>query len=169
MSLATLLFLIIGALGIVIAAVALLGGELLDFGDGFFSTEVIAAMVGGFGFGAAAANELLGDDAGMAVVLSLGIVIAIPMSLLAWLAVSRMRNMRTDATPTRADLVGTKGVVVTPIPVGGYGEVRVRIGGQPVKLNARADRPIGLGAQVTVVEATSDTSVIVQQTAPLTS
>ena len=70
--------------------------------------------------------------------------------------------MRTDATPTRDDLVGALGVVVTPIPASGYGEVRVRLGGQPVKLNARADQPVPLGAQVFVVEAPSDTSVIVE-------
>jgi membrane protein implicated in regulation of membrane protease activity len=167
-STATLIFLIIGTLGIVIAATAILGGDLLDLTDGFVSTELLAGLLGGFGFGAAIANELIGDDTGMAVVLALGVIAAVPVSLLSWLIVNRLGNMRTDATPTRADLVGTRGVVVTPIPAGGYGEVRVRIGGQPVKLNARADRPLGLGAQVKVVEATSDTSVIVQQTAPLT-
>jgi membrane-bound ClpP family serine protease len=162
-STATLLFLCIGALGILIAAVAILGAEFLDFGDGLFSTEVVAAMVGGFGFGAAAANELLGDDAATATVLALGVVISLPITLLAWLLTSRVRNMRTDATPTRADLVGTTGIVVTPVPLGGYGEVRVRIGGQPVKLNARAELPVALGAKVVVLEAPSDTSVIVKE------
>jgi hypothetical protein len=53
-------------------------------------------------------------------------------------------------------------VVVTPIPNAGYGEVRVRVGGQPVKLNARAERPIALGAQIFVVEALTETSVLVE-------
>jgi membrane protein implicated in regulation of membrane protease activity len=75
--------------------------------------------------------------------------------------------MRTDATPTRADLVGRLGVVVTPINPGGYGEVRVSLGGQPVKLNARSDQHVPLGARVFVVEAISDTSVIVEQTPAL--
>ena len=76
-------------------------------------------------------------------------------------------RMRTDATPTRSDLVGRLGVIVTPIPVQGYGEVRISIGGQPVKLNARADRPVALGAKVFVIEAPTDTSVVVEETSPV--
>ncbi|GAA1636016.1 hypothetical protein GCM10009679_46510 [Saccharothrix algeriensis] len=160
---ATLIFLIIGALGVLIAAVAVLGGDLLDMGDGFVSTELVAGLVGGFGFSAAVLNELFGEDIGLAVVLALGVITAIPLGLLSGLLVDRMSNMRTDATPTRADLVGTRGVVVTPIPAGGFGEVRVRIGGQPVKLSARAERPVPLGTKVAVITAVSDTSVIVQE------
>jgi membrane protein implicated in regulation of membrane protease activity len=78
------------------------------------------------------------------------------------------RNMRTDATPTRQHLVGSLGVVVTPIPATGYGEVRVRIGGQPVKLNARAAKSMPIGAQVFVIEAPSDTSVVVEETPAIT-
>jgi len=57
--------------------------------------------------------------------------------------------------------------VVTPIPAQGYGEVRISLGGQPVKLNARAEEPIALGAKVFVIEAPSDTSVVVEQTPPI--
>jgi hypothetical protein len=76
-------------------------------------------------------------------------------------------RMRTDATPTRADLIGRMGVIVTADPVQGYGEVRVSIGGQPVKLNARSDKPVALGARVFVIEAPSDTSVVVEETSPV--
>lgn len=162
MSTATLLFLTIGALGIIIAAVALLGGDVLDLGDGFVSTEVLAAVIGGFGFGAAVASELLGTSARMAAVLVVGVLTAALASCTAWLAVSRLRRLRTDATPTRTELMGSNGVVVTPIPVGGYGEVRVRIGGQPVKLDARSARPLALGEKVVVIEAPTETSVIVR-------
>jgi membrane protein implicated in regulation of membrane protease activity len=108
-------------------------------------------------------NELTGDALGIAAVVFIAIVAAIPLAILASYLVKRMSNMRTDATPTRADLVGTRGVVVTPIPAGGFGEVRVRIGGQPVKLSARAERPVPLGTKVVVTSAVSDTSVIVQE------
>ena len=70
-----------------------------------------------------------------------GVLAAVPTGWLASRLARAARNMRTDATPTRADLVGALGVVVTPIPADGYGEVRIRLGGQPVKLNARADQP----------------------------
>ncbi|MDI1461675.1 hypothetical protein QEZ54_11890 [Catellatospora sp. KI3] len=163
MGIATLIFLVIGAVGIVLAAVAILGGDLLDLGDGFVSTELVASFVGGFGFAAAILNELVGGDVGLVAVLALGLVAAIPLAVLTGLLANRLGDMPTDATPTRADLVGSRGVVVTPVPAGGYGEVRVRIGGQPVKLGARADQPVPLGMKVLVVEALSDTSVYVRE------
>jgi len=170
---ATLVFLIIGGLGVAVLATGLLGGEVLHVGDtgaaGPVSLEVIAGLAGAFGFAAAIANELLGAGsptltAGAA---AIGTLAALPA---AWLTIrlSRAaRDMPTDATPTREDLVGSLGVVITPIHPGGYGEVRIRIGGQPVKLSARADRAIPLGAAVFVVEAPSDTSVVVEPTPPI--
>jgi membrane protein implicated in regulation of membrane protease activity len=95
-----------------------------------------------------------------------GLVAALPAAYLAVRLSRWARDIHTDATPTRADLVGSLGVVVTPIPHRGYGEVRVRVAGLPVKLNARADRPLPLGTEVFVIEAPSDTSVVVEPTVP---
>jgi membrane protein implicated in regulation of membrane protease activity len=72
------------------------------------------------------------------------------------------RSIPTDPTPGRADLVGAIGVVVTPISSLGYGEVCVRVAGQPVKLTARAEHPLPLGAEIFVIEATSHASVVVE-------
>ena len=173
MSGGTLTFLVIGGLGIALLAAALLGAEVLHFGhpdvDGPWSLEVIAGCAGAFGFGGAIVYELLGARTpGTALAAAAaGAVAAVPTGYLALRIARLARNMRTDATPARSHLIGTLGVVVTPIPSQGYGEVRVRLGGQPVKVNARADRPIPLGAHVFVVEAPSDTSVVVEETAPL--
>ncbi|MEQ4300591.1 hypothetical protein ABNF97_04230 [Plantactinospora sp. B6F1] len=168
MAAGTLVFLIIGGSGVAVLALALLGTELVHIGnpdvDGPISLEAIAGFAGVLGFGGAVANELLGGRtlgqvAGAA---GLGALAAVPAAWLAARMSRAARNMRTDATPTRNDLVGAFGVVVTPIPSAGYGEVRVRVGGQPVKLNARAERPIALGAQIFVVEALTETSVLVE-------
>ncbi|HET9518710.1 MAG TPA: hypothetical protein VFO77_13400 [Actinoplanes sp.] len=168
MATGTFVFLIIGGLGVAVLALSLLGAELLHFGhvaaDGPFSVEAVAGFLGAFGFGAAIVNELLGGRTpGMvAVAAAGGALSAVPT---AWLAVrlSRAaRNMRTDPTPTRDDLVGALGQVVTPVPADGYGEVRVRVAGQPMKLNARADHPIGVGTQIFVVLSLSETSVHVE-------
>jgi membrane protein implicated in regulation of membrane protease activity len=175
MGTATVVFLIIGGLGLVVLALSLLGAEILHFGhpdvDGPVSLEAVAGFVGAFGFVAAIASELL--DAGTAVAVlaaaGAGVVAAVPTAYLALRLARAARNMRTDPTPTRQDLVGCLGVVVTPIPAAGYGEVRVRVAGQPVKLNARADRPVPIGARVFVVEAPSDTSVVVEETPAITS
>jgi len=167
----TLTFLIIGGCGVLVLAIALLGGEFLhlgQFGDGggLWSVEALSGFAGAFGFGGAIANELLGGHTLAATVGAgaVGALAAVPTAYLTLKLSKAARDMRTDATPTRADLVGAIGVVVTPIPDQGYGEVRVRLGGQPVKLNARADRPVPLGAQVFVVAAPSETSVVVEQT-----
>ncbi|MER7459086.1 hypothetical protein [Micromonospora sp. NPDC126480] len=164
----TLIFLIVGAVGVAVLVLALLGGELLHFGqpdiDGPVTTEAVAGFAGAFGFGGAVVNELLGGRTpGMlALAVAGGVVAAVPT---AW-AASRLgraaRDMPTDPTPTRADVVGALGLVVTPVPADGYGEVRVRVAGTPVKFNARADRPIPAGSQIFVVEALSDTSVHVE-------
>jgi hypothetical protein len=170
MNAVTITFLLLGGLGVVLLALAMFAGDLVPFGDGDgpLSMPSIAGFVGAFGFAGAAVASLTGGNALIALVVAVfaGVGVAVPA---AWgtLALARAAGrMRTDATPTRTDLLGRLGVVVTPIPVEGYGEVRVIIGGQPVKLNAKSDHAVPLGARVFVVEAPSDTSVIVEETAP---
>ncbi|MEV0895597.1 hypothetical protein [Actinoplanes sp. NPDC049802] len=168
---ATVVFLVIGGVALAVLALALLGGELLHFGHpdagGPVSLEVVAGFLGAFGFAGAAASELFGarTPALIAGSMALGVLAAVPAAWLAWRLSRAARNMRTDATPQRAHLVGSLGVVITPVPAGtGYGEVSVRLGGQPVKLYARAERAIAAGAQIFVVEAPSETSVVVEET-----
>ena len=168
---ATVVFLVIGGVAVAVLALALFGGELLHVGHpdagGPVSLEVVAGFVGAFGFAGAAAAELLGarTPAVIAAAVAVGALAAVPAAWLAWRLSRAARDMRTDATPQRRHLVGSLGVVVTPVPAGtGYGEVRVRLGGQPVKVYARADRAIPAGARVFVVEAPSDTSVVVEET-----
>ncbi|WP_238009596.1 NfeD family protein [Dactylosporangium sp. AC04546] len=158
-------FLVIGGVGIVVLALSLLIGDVFHLGHpdaaGPFSIPAVAGFIGAFGFSAAIVAGFTDSKSLPALV---GAIAALPT---AWLATRFARmaiNMRTDATPTQQDMVGTTGVVVTPITEGGYGEVRVSLGGQPVKLSARAEKPIPLGARIFVIEATSSTSVIVEET-----
>lgn len=164
MDTATVLFLIIGGVGIMLLTLGLLGVEMFDI-DGFVPMEVVAAMLGGFGFAAAIASSLMGADTGGALVgsMAIGAGISVPAGWLTTRLVRATRRMQTDATPTRDDLLGTMGVVVTPVPAQGYGEVRVTLGGQPVKLNASADRALPLGTEIFVVSTNSETSVVVEQ------
>ncbi|KAB1907180.1 NfeD family protein [Micromonospora tulbaghiae] len=168
MATGTLIFLIIGGVGVGVLTLALLGSGVLHLGqpdvDGPVSLEAAAGFTGAFGFGGAIVNELLGGRTpGMiAAAVAAGALAAVPTGWLAARLSRAARNMRTDATPTRDHLAGAIGLVVTPIPSGGYGEVRVRLAGQPVKLNARADGPIPVGTRIFVVEALSETSVHVE-------
>ena len=159
MGIAIVVFLAVGVLGLAILGVAMFSGEIFDDSSSIISVEIIAAVLSGFGFTAAFAAALPGVDLPAAICIIIGVLGAVPVAYFAWLLTSRARRMRTDATPNRVDLVGREGVVVTEIRQDSYGEVRVRIGGQQVKLNALADAPVASGVHVRVTEAPSDTSV----------
>jgi membrane-bound ClpP family serine protease len=164
MSTATVVFLIIGGLGVLILAIGLLGLDFLDF-DGPVSVEAVAAMLGAFGFAAAVASATLDARTPLPLLAAggVGLAVAVPAGWFALRLANAARRMSTDATPVRDDLIGLIGTVVTPVPVNGYGEVRVMLGGQPVKLNASAAAGIPTGAQVFVITAPSETSVFVEQ------
>lgn len=167
----TVALLALGCVGALVVAASLIFGELLHIGvhadhdaAGPFSVPVMAAFVGTFGFVGAIGHALAGGSgafAGVAAVVA-GLAGGLPT---AWLTIrlSRMLSgMPTDATLTADDLVAQTGVVITPIGEGTFGEVRVDVGGQPLKLYAKADRPIALGTHVFVVEALTESSVVVE-------
>jgi membrane protein implicated in regulation of membrane protease activity len=162
----------VGALGLSVLLLSLVVGKVGDLGDadGPFSVPAVAALLGGVGFGGAAAATLLPEtlpDAGRALLaLVAGLLLAVP---LAWAAVrlSRgLRDMPTAETLTRSHLAGTQGVVVSAIPSPGYGEVRLTVAGQSLEFPSRSDVPLRAGTPVYVVEALSGTVVHVVSTAP---
>jgi membrane protein implicated in regulation of membrane protease activity len=167
-------FLLVGALGVVVLLLSLFAGEIVEFGhpdaDGPFSVPVIAALLGGVGFGGAAATavlpEALPDVVTVLLALVVGLAVAVP---LAWGAVrlSRaLKDMPTQETLTRDQLIGAQGVVISAVPSPGFGEVRLSLAGQQLKLAARSDLPLPMGTPVYVVDALSDTAVEVVSTAP---
>jgi membrane protein implicated in regulation of membrane protease activity len=169
-------FLLIGALGLAVLLLSLFVGELGELGighvdaDGWFSVPAIAALVGGIGFGGAAATSVLPTDVPDAVrglfAFAVGLAVAVP---LAWGAVrlSRaLKDMPTQETLTRHHLIGALGVVVSAVPSSGFGEVRLSVAGQQLKFSARSDVPLPTGTPIYVVEALSETSVQVVSTAP---
>jgi membrane protein implicated in regulation of membrane protease activity len=169
-------FLVIGGIGAAVLVLSLLVGEIggaLHFdadADGPFSVPAIAALVGGVGFGGAAAVAVLPDSLsdGLTVLVALvaGLAVALP---LAWAAIrfSRsLQNMPTQETLTRHHLMGTQGVVVSAVPAGGFGEVRLTVSGQPLKVSARCDLPLAAGTPVYVTDTISETAVEVVSTAP---
>ena len=169
---ATAVFVLIGACGAGLLLLGLVGAGLLGFvstGVGSASGQTAAAFVGMFGFTAAGASLLL-DARGPGAVAAagaIGISAALPTAVLVIRMSRWAQEIPTDATPRRADLVGAIGVVVTPIAPPGYGEVRVKVGGHLVKLHARADQALLLGADVFVIEAASHASVVVQPLPPI--
>jgi membrane protein implicated in regulation of membrane protease activity len=169
-------FLVVGGIGLLVLLISLFVGELGELGigevdaDGPFSVPAIAALLGGVGFGGAAAvgvlPEALPDVVTALLALVVGLAVAVP---LAWGAIrlSRaLKDMPTQPTLTRHHLAGTQGVVVSAVPTAGFGEVRLAVAGQQLKFAARSDVPLPAGTPVYVVEALSETSVQVVSTAP---
>ncbi len=182
----TVAFLVIGSVGLLLlASSVLLGGHVhvghlhvhLPFhfrthggghpaADAALSLPSIAGFVGAFGFGGAIAAQLLPGRSATGPVL-VGLAAALPTAWLATRLTRAAMTMRTDATPTRLDVVGALGTVIREIPDDGYGEVRVAFAGQLMKFHARAAVPLPAGAPVMVIDAPSTTSVIVESTAAL--
>ena len=193
---AVVVFLIIGGFALLLLLLSLVGGGHLHLGHfhvghlhlghlhvghlhlghagqgqggAELSLPVVAGFLGAFGFGAAIVASLLPGRGGFTVLagVAAGLVAAVPTGWLAGRLVNAAMNMPTDATLTSGDLIGAVGVVITPVPVGGYGEVRLAVAGQQIKFNARADQPLALGTRVFVIEVPTPTSVLVEPTPPV--
>jgi membrane protein implicated in regulation of membrane protease activity len=130
------------------------------------SFPALSAFVGAFGFGGAIVASVVPVHGGGAVALAsvAGLLAGVPTAWAAGRLVESAMNMSTDATPTSADLVGATGVVISEVPVGSYGQVRLFVAGQPMKFNARSAEPLALGTHVLVVDVSSPTSVVVEPT-----
>lgn len=167
-----LAFLVVGVVGLVVLGISLVFGEVVHLAsvdaDGPFSLPAIAALVGGTGFGGAATVSLLPGlptAATVALAVAGGLVVALP---LAWGTVrltAALQHMPTQATLTRAHLLGALGVVVSGVPTDGLGEVRLNVAGQQLKYYARSDIPLPAGTPVYVVDTPTETSVQVVSTA----
>lgn len=165
-------FLAVGGVGLVVLLLALVFGDA-DLGDadadGPFSLPAIAAFVGGIGFGGAAVTTLLPGLSGLVTVLIAltgGLLVALPLAAAAVRLSAALRDMPTEPTLTSASLLGAQGVVVSRVPAGGLGEVRLAVAGQQLKYHARSDVPLPAGTPVYVVDTLTETSVQVVSTAP---
>ena len=138
-------------------------GDLLDFGDGYVSGPAVATFLTAFGFAGALADA---GEWGTVPAVGVGLGAGVLFGALAAVATRAFMHMRTDATPATSHLTGLEGIVVTPIPQDGVGEVSVKVGGVPAKISARSSSPLATGTQVTIVQAVSPTSVIVEPQGP---
>lgn len=158
-------FLILGIAGVAVLVLSLLLGDVLgaalDF-DGLdseiFSTSAIAAFVGAFGFGGVAAHEFTDN-----IWVASGVGLAAGVAA-AWCAIKLthwLKRGETGAAIRSDHLIGSEARVITDIPVGGYGEIRIGT----MKLAARAELSIPAGTPVWVSGVVSPTAVEVRLTA----
>lgn len=157
-------FLVVGAVGVVLLLVALVVGDVLDgalegLSAGFFSTEALAGFLGALGFGGAIALQVTGSTS-IAVVV--GLVLGV---LLGWLAARASRFLHGDGrgdTVRTSDMLERIGSVVSAIPEGGFGVVSLSVGGHLTRLNARSSVAVPAGTQVSVTQVISPTAVQVE-------
>ncbi|KMS70617.1 hypothetical protein ACH49_25410 [Streptomyces leeuwenhoekii] len=128
--------------------------------DGLLSLPVIAGFLSMLGFSGAIVLGTTGLGAVGAT------VIGVPAGVLTgWFAYRLSRALMRDysgAAPRDDDLIGVSGSVVTAIPADGYGEVLVRLAGQPVKLAAKSPVAVARGAEVWVEQTLSQSAVSVR-------
>ncbi|SCE49206.1 hypothetical protein GA0115242_141515 [Streptomyces sp. SolWspMP-5a-2] len=158
-------FLGLGIAGVVLLALSVVLDGLLEglfdgLFDGLLSLPVIAGFVSMLGFSGAIVLGTTGLGTPGAV------AVGIPAGAAAgWAAYRLSRALMDDssgAAPNGSDLVGSAGSVVTAIPAGGYGEVLVRLAGQPVKFAARSEVPVARGTEIWVDRTLSHTAVSVR-------
>jgi hypothetical protein len=164
-------FLILGIIGFVVLVAGLLLGELLDGavdvvvpGDaGPGVVPALGAAVSAFGFGAALALRSgdMSAEAAVAAGAAGAVVVGVASFFLA-------RSLIGDPVPPprMESLYGVFGVVITPIPAGGYGEIAVVVHGSHQKFAARAEQPLPARTSVYVLEVLSSTSVLVAPADP---
>ncbi|XBB66260.1 NfeD family protein [Nocardioides sp. WV_118_6] len=158
-------FLALGIAGLVVLALSLVAGDLLDgafdaLEADWISTAAIGGFVSAFGFGGAAA-----DGAGLPLPVSLVIAGGAGV-VVAWFALWLTRLVKdspSDGTVSITDSVGQVARVITDIPGDGYGVVRVVVGGHTLRFNASARQPIPAGTEVNVTGVLSPTAVSVTE------
>lgn len=158
-------FLILGIVGLLIVALSLVAGDLIDgaldvLEADWISSAAIGGFVSAFGFGGAAA-----DGAGLPwpVAVAIGAGAGVVVAWFAWWLTRLVKDGPSDGTVSISDSVGRTARVITEIPGEGYGVVRIVIGGHSLQYNATALRPIPAGTEVNVTGVLSPTAVSVTE------
>jgi membrane protein implicated in regulation of membrane protease activity len=163
-------FLGLGITGVALLALSLIFDGMLEgtfdgvldgFLEGWLSLPVVAGFTAMTGFGGAIA---LGTGlTGAAGATGVGAVAGVATGWLTYRFSRALMRDQTAVTPTRDHLVGTTGKVVTDIPADGFGEVLLRLAGQPLKCAARSAEPLARGTEVWVEAVPAGTSVVVRR------
>jgi membrane protein implicated in regulation of membrane protease activity len=150
----------LGGAGVVGLLAGLLLGDIdIDLGPDWVSLPALAGLIGAFGFGGAA---LLSFGAPTPVALAGGAVAGLVLAVAATRLARGLMHMRTDGPVRSADMVGRPGRVVTALTAERTGEVLVDHAGQRLKVAARGDEVLPVGARVVVVDVLSPTLVTVE-------
>ena len=162
------LFVTIGVIGLVIVLLSILLGDVIDgvfdldmLGGDLFSVAGLAAFLGAFGFGGVISLSVL-DVTWVAVVV--GLVAGVFAGWGAAALTRWLKRSEANSTFRSHSMVGATARVITDIPAGGFGEVRIQGSGQSRKRAARSELPILAGTEVWVSGIVSPTAVEVTPT-----
>lgn len=118
-------------------------------------------MVGLLGSALTLAGEL-----GAGLVAGIAFGVGTPAAILGERAIRALKGSSTSATASSADFVGAQGVVLLPVGGGQAGQIRVRVRGREIDLEARtgdaSDAPLAVREPVLVYELTADGVALVQ-------
>lgn len=160
-------FLGLGITGVVLLALSFLLDGVMEglfdgvaVLDGLLSLPVIAGFLSMLGFSGAVVLET--SELGTVGATLIGVPAGVATGWFAYRLGRALVRDSSGAAPRDVDLIGLPGSVVTPIPADGYGEVLVRLAGQPVKLSAKSPAPLARGAEVWVEQALSQSAVSVR-------
>jgi len=121
--------------------------------------KIILSFVGGWGWGG-----LIGLDTFKWGLFSLpfGMAVGFAIAAVVFYFMRFLYHQEATSTVGIAHMVGHEGVVLTAIPPGGTGEVRLNVRGTSLKCLARShsDEPIAAGATVSVVEEVGGTLLV---------
>ncbi len=162
-------YLVIGFIGLGIALLSLLLGELFDLAldfvpDGALSATSIAGTLGGFGFFGAAATGLLDDPATWLTLLIACVGAALGWGL-TWATVAATRSQEQPNGSASLDtLVGQAATVVeAPREAGMAGTVSVTFLGSGKRMHFRSTEDFCEGDQVVIDAVLSTTQVTVSR------
>lgn len=161
-------FVTIGVIGLVIVLLSILLGDVLDglfdldaLGGDLFSVAGIAAFLGAFGFGGVISLAFI-DVTWVAVIV--GILAGVLAASGATALTRWLKRSESTSTFKSHSMVGSTARVITDIPAGGFGEVRILGTGQSRKRAARSAVPVQAGTEVWVSAIVSPTAVEVTPT-----
>ena len=161
-------FVIIGVIGLLTVLLSILLGDILEgifnldaLGGDLFSVAGLAAFLGAFGFGGVISLAVV-DVTWIAV--AVGIVAGIAAAAGATAMTRWLKRSESSSTFQSHSMVGSTARVITDIPAGGFGEVRILGAGQSRKRAARSAVPVPAGTEVWVSAIVSPTAVEVTPT-----
>lgn len=122
----------------------------------FFCPTVVFTMIMVFGYSGAIMVFVSNYSSFKILLLSLGL--SAISSVITNIALWKFRKIE-DETLIERDLISSQGVVTTPIPAGGYGEVEVDVAGSTFSVTASSNDSLGEGEGI-VVEAITSPGIV---------